>query len=62
MIPRSLTPGLCAVALLVAYPASAGNVNECSMVAEGRSKLISFDAQMADSTGVELTGILTDPA
>ena len=61
MIPRSLTPGLCAVALLVASSAYAVDVNQCWMVAEGRAEVISFDAETADGRQVTLKGLLSSP-
>ncbi|MDP6621531.1 MAG: hypothetical protein QF754_04600 [Alphaproteobacteria bacterium] len=61
MIPRYLVPILSALACTLATTTHAGDINECSIVVEGRAELIIFDARRANDTKVELTGILAGP-
>jgi dienelactone hydrolase len=61
MIPRSLVPILAAVACTLATNSRAGDISECSIVAEDRAELITFDARRANGAAAQLTGILAAP-
>ncbi len=61
MTPRPLWPCLCLVTLFLAQAAHAGNIKRCSLVADGRAEVITFDAHRADGKEVEVKGMLARP-
>ena len=62
MLVRTLISSLSAVALLAVVPAKSADINQCSMVADGRANIIAFDTQLPDGRPVTLKGILAGPS
>ena len=58
---RIMAQSLMALVLLFATPVYAVNIERCSMVSEGLTKVISFTARTAAGTEVTLKGLITAP-